>query len=296
MNPAFKNIVLFARQRAGNESNIETLNDLINLLEKENYKVRLETETAELIPQSKALTVSILELTASDLLIVVGGDGSLLQAARTVVTTHTPVLGINRGRLGFLTDILPREIKEQVLSVLKGKYTVEERFLLDTKIEHHNGTIEEGDALNDIVLMHGNMPGMCEFTIFINNELVCYQRADGVIIATPTGSTAYALSGGGPILHPALNAMVMLPMFPHTLSSRPLVVSGDSHFTLRLDANNKDAVRLSCDGQKGFILEANDVIHIYKKPQPLKLIHPLNYEYYHTLRSKLGWQSKHFSG
>ena len=165
---------------------------------------------------------------------MVGGDGSLLHAAHAVVKNEIPVLGVNRGRLGFLTDIHPKRL-EKIKSILDGEYILEKRFLLSASVEHHGELLGQSDALNEVALIPDLVPHMYEFEIFIDDKFVCSQDSDGVIIATPTGSTAYALSGGGPILHPQLDAMVIVLMFPHTLTMRPIVikaiVSVDCHHT-----------------------------------------------------------------
>ena len=222
-----------------------------------------------------------------DLMIVVGGDGSLLNAAHSALIQQIPVLGINRGQLGFLTDIHPDELS-RIGDVIDGKYIIEERFLLSA---HHQKPL--GIALNDAILLPGNMAHLIEFEIQINKQFVCQQRADGLIIATPTGSTAYALSGGGPILHPSLNAVVLVPMFPHTLSSRPIVVDADSTIEIIISRNNESTPSFSCDGLPPQPVLSGDLITITKNKHPLKLVHPLDYEYFTTLRNKLGWQSSH---
>ena len=161
-----------------------------------------------------------------DLVIVVGGDGCLLGAARQLVRHNTPILGVNRGQLGFLTDILPIELEQQLEAIFKGQYSIEQRFLLDGALTRNGGMIASGDALNDVVLHAGKAVQMINFELYINGEFVYSQKSDGLIVATPTGSTAYSMSAGGPIMHPSLDAIVIVPMFPHTLNSRPLVVRG----------------------------------------------------------------------
>jgi NAD+ kinase len=227
-----------------------------------------------------------------DLVIVVGGDGSLLGAARALSPSHVPVLGVNRGNLGFLTDISPADIEEKVAEVLEGKYTVESRFLLDLVVKRAGEPIGEGTALNDIVLHPGKATRMIQFELYIEGQFVYTQRSDGLIVATPTGSTAYSLSGGGPIMSPKLDALVLVPMFPHTLSSRPIVVDGNSELKLVISDNNKTYPTVSCDGQLSFSLAPGDVITIHKKPHKLKLLHPLNYDFYRTCREKLGWGTR----
>lgn len=288
MPKPFKTIGLIGRQRK--EDIGDTLLALKNLLHERKLTIIVESETAAYLPSNKFQTCPRNELGKHcDLIIVVGGDGNLLNAARAAVPYQTPVLGINRGRLGFLTDILPSELTQRVGEVLDGRYLKEERFLLHTSIHYNGKTLSEDIALNDVVLLPGDLPHMIEFAIIIDEQFVTDQRADGLIVATPTGSTAYALSGGGPILHPQLDAMVLVPMFPHTLSARPIVVAGKSIIKLLVSSTNEALPRLSCDGQERIPLQPGTQVEIHKNAQSLCLIHPLDYNYFQTLRTKLHW-------
>jgi NAD+ kinase len=230
----------------------------------------------------------------SDLIIVVGGDGSLLAAARTLARYDVPVLGVNRGRLGFLTDVSPDEIELRVGEVLDGQYRIEKRFLLDAIVKRNGEPIGAGDALNDVVVNSGTSAKMIEFELYIEGEFVYRQRSDGLIVSTPTGSTAYSLSGGGPIMHPRLDAMVLVPMFPHTLSSRPIVVDGNSEIKLVICDTNGSAVPVTFDGQVNLTAQPGDVVYVTKKPHKLKLIHPLTHSFYASCRDKLGWHTSNF--
>jgi len=290
MATPFKRIGIFGR--TGSTSVNETLTALIQLLELNHYPVCVEKETADAMGHVHLPIVTKEELGQHcDLLIVVGGDGSLLHAAPIAVDQHLPVLGINRGSLGFLTDILPAKI-DKIPDILQGNYFAEDRFLLTAAVQQNDKKIFENHALNEVVIVPDRTPHMIEFEIYINKQFVCSQHGDGLIIATPTGSTAYALSGGGPILHPQLDAIVLVPMFPHTLSHRPIVVDGNSHVEVILSRKNKDHSRLSCDGRPGYTLSRGGSITIQKKSLSLKLIHPLDYQYFETLRSKLHWGKK----
>lgn len=286
-HPPFRKVALLGRQRV--EGIEETLLALQDYLLQYPIEVVLEPDTAELIPDSD-LPIFSKELLCRncDLLIVVGGDGSMLNAAHIAINYGLPVLGINRGRLGFLTDIRPDELYK-IDDVLAGKYIEEHRFLLEAEI-HTGTTVKKTLALNDVVLLPGNIAHMIEFEVSINGQVICTQRADGIIVATPTGSTAYALSGGGPILHPQLDALVLVPMFPHTLSSRPIVVKSDSEISITLSPLNEASPRVSCDGQQRIPIAPGGKIVIKKYPVMLRLIHPLDYNYYQTLREKLGWE------
>ena len=251
----------------------------------------IEAETAQALSDPTFRTIPREKLGQCDLLIVVGGDGSLLHAVHTIINDEIPVLGVNRGRLGFLTDIHPTEF-EKIKSILAGNYHLEKRFLITATVTHHGKILGTGDALNEVALIPDLIPHMTEFEVYIDNQFVCSQDSDGVIIATPTGSTAYALSGGGPILHPQLDAIVMVPMFPHTLSIRPLVIEGNRQITIIITPNNTATPRLTCDGQAILNAPPGSHITIEKKLKQLHLIHPVDYNYYETLRSKLHWGHK----
>jgi NAD+ kinase len=271
---------------------VETLNTLIDYLQKHNINIIIEKETSIMMSAHDLPTIDREQLQGKcDLIIVVGGDGSLLNAAHFAAPQNIPVLGVNRGRLGFLTDIRPNEI-DNIGKILQGTYNEELRFLLNANIQHKNHTIAQKLALNDVVLLPSDINRMIEFSIHIDKQFVCSHRADGMIIATPTGSTAHALSGGGPILHPGLDAIVLLPMFPHTLSSRPIVVKGDSDIEIIMAEECKACPNISCDGQELIPIPSGGKININKHKNLLRLIHMTDYNYYETLRGKLHWESK----
>lgn len=291
MKPQFRKIGLMGRQRS--PESIECLQILCDYLAKSAYDIVIEEDTACFLPENFYSIATKEEFGKQvDLVIVVGGDGSLLKAAHFVVDHGTPVIGINRGRLGFLTDIHPDEMTERLQDVLNGNFFEEKRFLLNAEIRHENEVIYKNIALNDVVLLPGEFTHMIEYEIYINKQFVCSQSADGQIIATPTGSTAYALSGGGPILHPSLDAIVLVPMFPHTLSSRPIVVDSNSNIEFKMIPRFETAPKVSCDGQERIAIASGDTLHVYKKTEHLRLLHPQNYNYYDTLRKKLHWEKK----
>ncbi|WP_299589007.1 NAD(+) kinase [uncultured Microbulbifer sp.] len=286
----FKNIGLIGRTES--DSAVLSLKRLIAFLEREGYDVVLERGTASAVSASSARVSSKEKLgELCDLAIVVGGDGSLLAAARALAKFSVPLLGINRGRLGFLTDITPDEIEQKVGEVLAGKYMAESRFLLDMSVTRNGKPIGKGSALNDVVLHPGEFIRMIEFDLYIDGQFIYTQRSDGLILSTPTGSTAYALSGGGPIMHPKLDAIVVVPLNPHTLSSRPIVVEGSSEFKIVIGQQNSAHSYVTCDGHEQVITVSGDVIRIHKKPHRLTLIHPIDHNFYETCRSKLGWTS-----
>ena len=287
----FRNIGLIGRLNS--KAVIDSLKQLIPFLNERGLNTILDEKIAEVMPghgQQTSKKKMMGEI--CDLVIVVGGDGSLLGAARSLAQYHVPVLGVNRGNLGFLTDISPNEIEEKVTEVLEGKYTVDSRFLLDVTVKRDGVPIGEATALNDCVLHPGKAARMIEFELYIEGQFVYTQKSDGLIISTPTGSTAYSLSGGGPIMHPKLDALVLVPMFPHTLSSRPIVVNGNSELKLVISPNNGAYPTVSCDGQTDIACKPGDTITVHKKPHKLKLLHPLNYDFYSTCREKLGWGTK----
>lgn len=290
MSTMFKTVGIFGRVK--NNGVKETLKSLIEYLHQLSQPVLVEEETAEPLNDPSLKTISKDQISSEcDLLIVVGGDGSLLHATHAIVNSNIPVLGINRGSLGFLTDILPSEL-DKVKAILEGKYILEKRFLLTTKIKLNKQLIGQDNALNEVALLPDARPHMIEFEIYIDNQFVCSQDSDGLIIATPTGSTAYALSGGGPILHPQLDAIVLVPMFPHTLSSRPIVIEGNCQITIVVSPNNTSSPKISCDGRESMGAPGGCHIKIQKNPHPLHLIHPVDYHYYKALRSKLHWGKK----
>jgi NAD+ kinase len=293
MKQAFKRIILYARQHRANQGVSESLNRLVDFLVQQNLEIVQDTETAASFDLGVP-TVTREEMgDEHDLIVVVGGDGSLLSAARMAIQVNTPVIGINRGRLGFLTDILPQDIETQLYAVLNGQYKEELRFLLHTSIYDQQHVYFEGDALNDVVLSRGSETHLIEFDVYINQQFVSHFRSDGMILSTPTGSTAYALSAGGPIMHPQLNAIVLVPMFSHSLSSRPLVIDNEAQIELHISDVNEHDLRISCDGHESRMVKPGQKVALKKNNSQLRLLHPLEYHYYDTLRSKLGWESKH---
>ncbi|CAA0093646.1 NAD kinase [BD1-7 clade bacterium] len=291
MEPQFRNIGIIGR--VGNDLVIESVKALKSFLLARNLTVVLEEEVARVLPNHN-LQVSSRKLIGEicDLVIVVGGDGSMLGAARELARHGVPVLGVNRGGLGFLTDISPAEIEEKIDEVLSGDYIVERRFLLDTVVKRDGEPIGQGSAFNDVVVSSGEIARMIEFETYIEGQFVYSQRSDGLIVSTPTGSTAYSLSGGGPIMHPKLDALALVPMFPHTLSSRPIVVDGNSEIKIVIGSDNQINPIISCDGHLSIKAQPGDVVYIYKKPHKLKMIHPTDHNFYGVCRDKLGWGNK----
>jgi NAD+ kinase len=278
-----------------NERAVYSIKRLIRFFRQRNKAFVLEAETAALITDATLVSAAqqIMDMETlgqvCDLVIVVGGDGSLLRGARALAKYDVPLLGVNRGRLGFLTDITPEDIENKLDEVLSGHFKSEQRFLLDMEVKRQGQVIASADALNDVVLHPGQFIHMLQFEIAVDGVFVTSQRSDGVIVSTPTGSTAYSLSGGGPILHPTLDAIVLVPMNPHTLSSRPIVVAGDSAISIVVGEHNRAEPMVTCDGHSHVDVQTGDEICIRKKPHRLELLHPLDYNFYERCRSKLGW-------
>ncbi len=291
MNP-FKNIGLVGRP--GHSGVIDSLGRVLDFLQNRGLTAVLDTQTAQLVPGRGDVRCEDAELAQHcDLVVVVGGDGSMLHVAKTIAQAQVPVIGINRGKLGFLTDIPPSKIEVGLEEVLNGNLSVDRRFMLEaTKREIDGSERGLGAALNDIVLHPGNAAQMIEFELFVDGRFVYSLSSDGLIVATPTGSTAYSLSAGGPIMHPSLNAIALVPMYPHTLNSRPIVVDGDCEIRLVVAATEALRPKLSCDGQEVFEAKAGDEIMIRKAKTVLKLIHPLEHSFYGACRSKLGWGNR----
>lgn len=272
-----------------------SLHAIYAVLQQHGYTLLLERSSWETLEHPEnAILCSIDEIGRSaDLAVVVGGDGNMLGAARVLSQYEIGVIGVNRGNLGFLTDLDPDDVIEPLLKVLQGEYKTEYRYLLAASVTREGRTIGHNNAINEMVLHSDKVAHMIEFEVYVDNEFMFSQRSDGLIIATPTGSTAYSLSAGGPILTPNLDALTLVPMFPHTLSSRPIVVDGNSQIRIRV-AHNNDPLHVSCDGHVTLAAAPGDEIIIEKHPRQLRLIHPKNYNYYHVLRNKLKWGSRLF--
>lgn len=224
------------------------------------------------------------------LIIVVGGDGTLLSAARDLAASGVPILGINLGRLGFMVDVKPAEMIETLAQVMRGEYVAEERLLLNAQVQRHDGiTLGSCLAVNDVVIRNQAAIRMLEFETWLDEQFISQHRADGFIVSTPTGSTAYALSSGGPVLHPGLQALALVPICPHTLSDRPIVVGADRSVRIVLRGAGGISAMFTCDGQTSETLAPGDAVVISKATETLRLIHPKNYNYFDTLRSKLHW-------
>jgi NAD+ kinase len=224
-----------------------------------------------------------------DLAIAVGGDGTILNTVRSLAHANVPMIGVNVGRLGFLTDIYPDDLESALSEILDGKYHEEQRFLLEMAIKRGDEIIARGDAFNDVVVHIRDVARMMEFETRIDDIFVSHQRADGIVVSTPTGSTAYALSAGGPILHATMDAITLVPVSPHTLSSRPLVVDSASEIDIIIHQTRQGIAQASCDGHSSIDVHAGDHILIRRKQGCITMLHPAQHNYFEILRAKLHW-------
>ena len=286
----FKKIAILGKCHS--KESIKAILSIYNFLLKNDLEVFLSAQILEEIDIKDQIGYSILDLGSfADLVIVIGGDGNMLNAARILSQYDVYVLGVNLGKLGFLTDLAPKSFVKPLIEILSGNYYLDERFLL-TGHKQKKEKKQEIRAVNEIVLNSGKIAHMIEFEVYINSIYAYHQRSDGIIIATPTGSTAYSLSGGGPIIHSKMDAILLFPMFAHTLSARPLIVDANSVITLVIGKAFEHKITLSADSQNSFAVKPGDTIEIKKYSHKFKLIHPKNYDYFQVLREKLNWGNK----
>ena len=259
---------------------------LIEHLSKKNVELIIEEKTQKQINLDQFKSSSLKNIGPQvDVAIIVGGDGTMLGVARSLVSSQTPLIGINRGRFGFLADLNVNSMFTNIDMILDGNFVRDDRMLIDTKIIRSDKVIYESQSLNDVVIKSGLK--LIELEIVIDGRFVHAQRSDGVIVSTPTGTTAYAMSAGGPILHPNLDAISIVPISPHTLTNRPIAVSGSSEIEIKII--HIDEAYASIDGQIKFPLDIRDRIEIKKAKQCISILHPNNYCYFEVLRNKLNW-------
>lgn len=285
----FKHIGLIASNRS-TPGIAQTLEQVRNLLAARNIDVSYSKSCANLIPDLAGRVEQNNDFCEEcDLIIVIGGDGTMLSVAHRICHKKIPLLGINRGHLGFLADIPAEEVSTHLEKILDGNFIEEERFMLSSDIIRDDQVLFSGSAFNDVIIQKGNIARLVEFDTFINGDFLLTQRSDGMIISTPTGSTAYALSGGGPILYPTLDALVLVSICPHTLSIRPIVIDGNSQIELVVGERESDEAQLTCDGDILGGLQSGDRARVAKKDTPVRLIHPANHDHFSILRAKLNW-------
>jgi NAD+ kinase len=286
MSPAFRTIALIGKYKSPEIA--ESLMSLAEFLKSRGVDVLVEEGTADLVGADGFPVVSYASIgERADLAIVLGGDGSMLTAARKLAESDVPLVGVNQGRLGFMTDLARDDMLDGMADLLEGKFKGEQRFLLDASVRRGDAVLFQTQALNDVVVNKGDLGRMIEFAVSIDGEFIYNQRSDGLIIATPTGSTAYALSANGPILHPSVPGIALVPLCPHALSNRPITVSDDSHIDIVLHVPHR--ARVHSDGQEKFELEAGDRVSVARSNRSIRFLHPLSYSYFAMLREKLHW-------
>jgi len=289
MTPAFKTVAVVGKSDAASLPHI--LDELSAVLRSNGVAIVMDPRTASVAHAKPDSIVDMQALPArADLAIVVGGDGTLISCARLMAENGVPLVGVNLGRLGFLTDIPADNAAPAIEAVLNGDFTPEQRLLLAGSVRRSSQTMISALAMNDVVVSRGAVGSMIEFAVTVDGEFIYTLRADGLIVATPTGSTAYALSAGGPILHPALQAMALVPISPHTLSNRPVALRSSSKVEITL-VRGTDA-RANFDVQAHFQLEPGDVVCVAASPRPATLLHPKGYRYFSMLRQKLRWTER----
>ncbi|MCR4304446.1 MAG: NAD kinase [Gallionella sp.] len=282
----FQNIALIGKHKAPEIA--EPLLRLAAFLSSRGLTVVVDNLTAEHLKDNSYPAMSLAEMCrAVDLAIVIGGDGTMLNIARTLSPCHVPMVGVNQGRLGFLTDLTMDNMQDSIAAMLEGKFITEQRLLLVARVLRNDVEVFSGLAFNEVVVHRSNISSMIEFEVRVDGEYLYNQRADGLIVATPTGSTAYAMSAGGPILHPALDVLELVPICPHTLSNRPIVVKSTS--LLEILVHRTGDVRARFDSHTSFDLQLHDKIIVTRHPETACLLHPVGHSYYHTLREKLLW-------
>ena len=268
------------------------LSAVVNLLGEREIQYVIDDNCARALPELKPHEAPPEALFAErDLVIAIGGDGTMLHAAHTSAIHNVPVVGINLGKLGFLTDLNPHQIAQGLGEILAGRYLTDERPLLTCSVIRGDEAILSAVAINDVVVQKWATAGLIRFDTLIDGAYVHTQRSDGMIICTSTGSTAYALSGGGPIIHPSVAALALVPICPHTLTNRPLIVSEDARINIVMRDVAPDAAHLTCDGVDTAPLMEGDHVHISKHPLRARLLHRLDHDHYLTLRTKLNWNN-----
>lgn len=286
MSGLFNKIALVGRYNSHHIR--EPLLRLSQLLRDEGVSVLIDADTAaeHPIPEAQVIAREAIGKLA-DLVIVLGGDGTMLSIARLVAPYRLPLVGINQGRLGFMTDVAVDDIDVVIPRILGGDFVPEERTLIQAKVIREDREVHAALSFNDVVFSRGSLGSMIEFVIFVDDQFVYSQRSDGLIVTTPTGSTAYSLASGGPILHPAVPAIALVPICPQTMTARPIVLSDTVTVEFML-TRGQDA-KVHFDGQSHFDLHEMDRVSIKRYRNSLRILHPVGYSYYDMLRQKLRW-------
>ena len=279
----FKNVGIYVRQESNHGVDLDVMNDMIDFLSNKDIKLLID-ESSD-YENSHTNSVNHNDFVETfDLIIVFGGDGTLLNSARKYLDYEIPILGINMGKVGFLTDIKVDNFEKSLSDILDGNYLIEERNLVSAKF---NETHLYG--LNEVVIHSGSYAQLMRYQLSVNDRIVYEQRSDGLIVATPTGSTAYALSAGGPIIHPSLDVWTILPMLPQSLSSRPFIISSEEKVIINLFDGPNEQAKICVDGQDDIDLPFNVEISVSKMKKTLKLVHPKDNDFFEACREKLGW-------
>ena len=273
----------------------ESLRRLAEYLHERGVSVFIERETAEnvgrLVDLSRWVACDFSDIGAhADLAIVIGGDGTMLNAARRLARYRVPLVGVNLGRLGFMTDIARSAMLTCMDDLLDGRFTAENRMLLDAEVIRDGKEIFDNQALNDVVVDKGAIGRMIEFKLSIDGEFIYTQRSDGLIVATPTGSTAYSLSAGGPILHPTLSGIALVPLCPHALTNRPIMVNDEASIEVSIVQANDP--RVYFDGQVTHDLQPGDIVRLKRSDYTIRFLHPPSYSYFAMLRQRLHWSER----
>jgi len=290
MNTPFERVGLIGK--SGDRNVSAALQALTALLERHRLQILLDEGIADMLAGAAypVVTRDVMAMQC-DLAIVVGGDGTLLNAARSLVEPGCAVLGVNLGRLGFLVDVSPEEMDTQLDRILNGEFIEEQRTLLHATVTRKREPVDVSTALNDVTIHKKDIARMIELDTWIDGRFLNRNRSDGLIVATPTGSTAYALSGGGPILHPSLDAITLVPICPHTLSNRPIVINHNSSIEIVIHEGTLQG-QISCDGQINLTLNPGDRVTVRKHDHTLRLVHPPGHDYFDMLRKKLRWSEQ----
>lgn len=292
MNGIFKTVGLFGKYQ--DQAVGAAVLKLGQFLKTRGLTVLLDENTAGTVPRSVADALPLDQLGSQiDLAIVIGGDGTLLHVARNLADFEVPIIGINLGRLGFLTDIPSAAMEHEVGRILDGQGEIEQRLLLYAEVLRAGQIVHAGRALNDVIVGKGESGRLIEYETYIGGKFVNSARSDGIIISTPTGSTAYAMASGGPILHPTLEALALVPICPHTLSNRPIVVSADAVIEIMLYGSSDGRPLVTLDGQSNITLEEGDRVKVQRDQRHVQLLHPSGRTHYDTLRAKLHWGTKY---
>ena len=282
----FKNIALIGKHKSHDVA--EPLLRMAEFLSAKGLSVLVDKQSAEHLASCPYPAMELADIAGRvDLAIALGGDGTMLNIARTFSPHHVPMIGVNQGRLGFLTDLTLDNMLDVIEGMLEGQYVTERRLLLSARVMRGETEVFSGTAFNEVVVHRSQISSMVEFEVRIDGEYLYNQRADGLIVATPTGSTAYAMSAGGPILHPGLDVLELVPVCPHTLSNRPIVVRASS--VLEILMHRTGDIRVRLDSHASFDMQLDDRIVVTRCPEHACLLHPLGHSYYHTLREKLLW-------